>query len=255
VTILKGKEVQEKRSAFWPINLAPSVASETRQRIFRQRAPRPKIEDRAAQKPGALVLGADVSALGIVRSLGRHQIPVWVLAGNDRLAGLSRFCVRSLPWPHTDEAQQFDFLLDLGQRYRLDGWAVFAIEDEGAALLAKNRELLGRCFRIPPPEWNVMRWAYDKRLTHELAARLGVGHPLALCPRNRADVAAWEGGFPVILKPAFKPKRNRFTRAKAWLANDRGDLLKLYDAASTLLDPSPIMIEEMIVGGGQNQYS
>jgi D-aspartate ligase len=218
----------------------------------------PKIENIAAEKAGALVLGrdgGDASALGTVRSLGRHNIPVWVLTGKVKLAALSRYCIRSFRWPDSDEDLQLDFLLDLGKRYGLDGWTLFAIDDNHAALLARNRELLARYFRIPPPDWEVMRWAYDKRLTYELTARLGVSHPVTLCPRNRADVAAWQGDFPVILKPASKPKRNRFTRAKAWLANDRGELLKLYDEASGLLDSSLIMVQEMIVGGGQNQYS
>ena len=35
---------------------------------------------------GALILGSDYKALGIVRSLGRHGIPVWVLRDEHLIA-------------------------------------------------------------------------------------------------------------------------------------------------------------------------
>jgi D-aspartate ligase len=215
----------------------------------------PNASQRFANGRGALVLGGDASALAIVRSLGRHKIPVWTLAGKDKLAGFSRYCVRSLRWPESDEPEQLEYLLNLADQYQLDGWVLFAIDDERAALLARNRHLLGARYRVPPPDWETMRWAYDKRRTYELAGKLGLSHPFTLCPRNRADVAAWAHDFPVILKPAFKRGRNRFTHAKAWMARDRVELLRLFDEASTLVDPAVIVVQEMVSGGGQNQYS
>src|SRR5437867_2002655 len=45
---------------------------------------------------GALVTGADYRALGVVRSLGRRRVPVWVLrSGADMLAATSRYACRS----------------------------------------------------------------------------------------------------------------------------------------------------------------
>lgn len=61
--------------------------------------------------------------------------------------------------------------------------------------------------------------------------------------------------FPVILKPAYKESINDFTRAKAWLAKDLDELIKLYDLAARLVDPSLILVREMIDGGGENQFS
>jgi D-aspartate ligase len=205
---------------------------------------------------GALVLGGDYGALGIVRSLGRHEIPVWTLVDKYKLAGFSRYSLRTLQWPdHLDEAQQVEFLLDLSKRNGLDGWVLFPIGDEHAALLARHRDLLVRRFRVTTPCWEVMRWAYDKRLTYRLAANLGLSHPRTFCPRNRQELATLECSFPVILKPAFRRDINKFTRAKAWLVKDRNELIKRYDQASRLIDSELIMVQDLIEGGGENQFS
>jgi predicted ATP-grasp superfamily ATP-dependent carboligase/pyruvate/2-oxoglutarate dehydrogenase complex dihydrolipoamide dehydrogenase (E3) component len=210
---------------------------------------------RSSETVGALVVGGDYGALGIVRSLGRHNVPVWTLVDKHRLAGLSRYSNRTLPWPKGDEEQQLEFLIDLKRKYGLDGWVLFPVGDEHAALFARNRDLLSRSFRVTTPCWEVLRWAYDKRLTYRLAASLGLNYPFTFYPRNRDEVGALECRFPVILKPAFKRNLNRFTRAKAWLAHNRDDLIRRYDEAASLIDPNLIMIQEMINGGGENQFS
>src|SRR5208282_1608294 len=48
--------------------------------------------------PGALVVGGAHVSIGVARSLGRHGIPVWLLAGHP-LPKFSRYVRRSLPWP------------------------------------------------------------------------------------------------------------------------------------------------------------
>src|SRR5688572_1394248 len=122
------------------------------------------VRDRA--RHGALVIGGDLRALGIVRSLGRRGIPTWVLKEDgNRLATTSRFTCRSLPWPTGDEDWQLNYLLELGRRHGLDGWALFPTGDEVAAFLARNHDRLAERFRPTTPPWTVLRWAYDKRLT------------------------------------------------------------------------------------------
>ena len=201
------------------------------------------------------MVGGDYGALGIVRSLGRHHIPVWTLTDRYRLAGFSRYSTRTLRWPECEEGLQLEFLLNLNREHGLDGWAIFPVGDEHAAFLARNHNLLEQSFRMTTPCWEIMRWAYDKRLTYRLASDLGLTCPATFYPRNREELAALECGFPVILKPAFKQAINRLTRDKAWLAKDRESLLRRYEEAARLIDPSLIMVQEMIPGGGDCQFS
>lgn len=69
-------------------------------------------------------------------------------------------------------------------------------------------------FVLTTPPWEVLRWAYDKRLTHALIVRLGMGHAWTQFPRDEAELAALDCAFPVILKPAVKNLTNPFTVAR-----------------------------------------
>lgn len=205
--------------------------------------------------PGAVVIGGDYIALGVVRSLGRHGIPVWVMHDGLHIsAAASRFALRRLPWP-ADEAARLASLLELAARHFPSDWALYPTDDESAALVARNHEALSGSFRLTSPPWAVLQWAYDKRLTYALASRLGIDHPWTLYPQSRDEVADLECAFPAILKPAVKPQGNRFTRARAWRVDDRRQLLARYADACELVDPSSILIQELVAGGGEVQFS
>lgn len=207
------------------------------------------------RQPGAVVIGGDYIALGAVRSLGRRGIPVWVLHdGLHVSAAASRFALRRLPWP-ADEIARLASLVQLATRHRLVDWVLYPTDDESAALVARNHDALSSRFRLTTPSWAVLRWAYDKRLTYGLASRLGIDHPWTFYPRSRDEVAVLDCTFPVILKPAVKAKSNRFTRARAWQVDNCHQLLARYAEACELVDPSLIMIQELIAGGGEAQFS
>jgi predicted ATP-grasp superfamily ATP-dependent carboligase len=200
--------------------------------------------------PGALVLGGDYRALGVVRSLGRHGIPVWVVRSADdhALAGTSRYCQRRLVWPDA-EVDRLPFLLELVSRYSIAGWTVFPTADATAAFVARHHGALGEYLRLTTPPWDRFRIAFDKGLTDELARAAGVAHPCALTIRDRTDLARYAGPFPAILKPTTKPRLNR-PRAKAWPVRDRDELLARYDEVAALAAPSPVMVQELIPGAG-----
>ena len=177
---------------------------------------------RATMHPGALVMGGDYKSLGLVRSLGRRGVPVWVLTDDHLLAGWSRFCRRAIRWPAAAEADQVARLIELAHQCGLGGWTLYPGGEEAAALIARNRDALTQRYRLSIlVPWEVLQHAYDKRLTYRLAADVGVDHPLTWYPRDRADVAAYGGPFPAILKPAIRPALDRFTIDKAWPAADR----------------------------------
>src|SRR5882762_8925543 len=205
---------------------------------------------------GALVMDADYRGLAVVRSLGRHGIPVWVLQHGDQLlATLSRYNRRTLSWPSQDEEEKVDFLVNLADRESIRDWVLLPTGDEGAALVARHHKTLGEHFQLTTPPWDELQWSYDKRLTYRLADRVGVDRPWTLYPANGEQVAASECPYPVILKPAYSRSYNRFTASKAWRIDDREQLLARYEEAKTLVDPGALMIQELIPGGGESQFS
>ena len=205
--------------------------------------------------PGVLVAGGSHGSLGIARSLGRRGVPVWVVANGSPIQKASRFVGRSWAWPANDPAAQLDRLLALGDRYNLDGWVLFAGGDEEVALLSRNRDVLSRRFRVTAPDWEVTRWAYDKRLTYQRCAELRIAHPWTRVLSGREDLEDVDCLFPAILKPAFRTGRNAFTRAKAWLVRDRSELMPLFEEASALVGPGVVMLQELVPGAGEAQFS
>ena len=205
---------------------------------------------------GALVLGADYRGLGIVRSLGRRGIPVWVIEHDgDAIAAHSRFALRRLSLPDGDDVAKARFLLELGRRDELEGWALFPTGDESARLVAEHHDALSSCFRLTTPAWDVLRLAYDKRLTYELATVLRVAIPNTWYPRADSDLGHLSIRYPAILKPAVKPEFNRLTAAKAWRVNDLDEFRTRYEEACRLVDPSVLIVQELIPGDGNSQLS
>jgi predicted ATP-grasp superfamily ATP-dependent carboligase len=202
-----------------------------------------------------MVLGSGHVGLGLVRSLGRHGIPVVTLSDRYSLPGVSRYSQRCLSWPNGNQAQQADYLLALADRQRLSGWTLFPTSDESAAVIARHHAALGDRFVLTIPPWEIFRWAYDKRLTYQLAAQLGVDHPVTHYPASRAALADLECTFPAILKPAIKEGHNAFTSGKAWRVEDRRELLAEYERASALVPPETIMVQALIPSGTTAQLS
>jgi D-aspartate ligase len=205
---------------------------------------------------GVVVIGANYRALGVVRSLGRRGIKVCVLKETDeRLAGASRYAGRNFKWPSGDDSEKIAFLLDLATKHDVKGWLLVPTDDEGARLIAQNHEVLDEHFGLTTPAWNVLRWAYDKRLTYALSKKVGVDSPWTACPASREELAEIECPFPAIIKPAYKPRLNPLTAAKAWPVTDRHTLLDAYDKACKLVDPAMLMIQELVPGSGECQLS
>jgi D-aspartate ligase len=205
---------------------------------------------------GVVVLGTDYRALGVVRSLGRHGVPVWVIRqGDDRLGALSRYAQRRLVLPEGSPEAQVNFLVTLVEEHGLDGWGLMPTADETVALLSRYRDRLAGSFRVAVDAWHIVRKTYDKRLMHVLAEEAGVEYPRTHYPHHRADVEELACEFPVILKPAIKEGFNPLTVAKAWRVDTREQLLSLYGEACELMAPELVMVQELVPGGGACQLA
>ena len=204
---------------------------------------------------GAVVLGADYRGLGVVQSLGRHGIPLVVLHERRRdVANFSRYVSRAIRWPQGDEKSHTEFLLDLADREGLHGWMLVPTRDETAALCARNAAQLGSSFCVSVPTWDVLRWAYDKRLTYQLAADADVPFPRTWEP-SREGLHTLDCEYPVIIKPAVKTSVNELTIAKAWRVDDPTSLTERFREASALMPPGELLVQELIPTNGKNQLS
>ena len=149
-----------------------------------------------------------------------------------------------------------DGLLEIGERLGLDGWILYPTREELVAALSLNRSELSKVFRVPTPEWESVKWAWDKRNTYRLARKLEIPTPVTHCPENIDQLAELQDLTPpFVVKPAIKEHFFYATKAKAWRANSQAELRTRFQEACELAGDGEIMVQELIPGGGSQQFS
>jgi D-aspartate ligase len=204
-----------------------------------------------------LVIGGDYQGLGIVRSLGRQGIPVCVVDDEYSIARFSRYCKSFVSVVELrDERKIVDGLLNIGKRLGLEGWVLYPTREELVAALSRNRTELSKVFRVPTPAWESVKWAWDKRNTYRLAQELNIPTPVTHYPENVDQLVQLSTLTPPFaIKPAIKEHFFYATKAKAWCANNHSELRTLFHKASELAGRGEIMVQELIPGGGSQQFS
>jgi D-aspartate ligase len=211
---------------------------------------------RNAGTAGGIVIGGDYQGLGIARSLGRRGIPVCVIDDETSIARVSRYVRHVVRVPDLrSEASLLEALATARKRLGVCGWVLFPTRDETVAAIAAHRDALGRDFRVPTPDLASVRRAWDKRETYRLASELGIPIPRTWFPRTEADLAAIDARAPVVVKPAIKEHFFYASRAKAWRADGRAELASSFRRAAEIVDEGEVIVQEMIPGGGEEQYA
>ena len=206
--------------------------------------------------PGALVVGGDYQGLGIIRSLGRRGIPTCVVDDERSIGRFSRYATYS--WRVGDlreEGSAVEAVLAAAHRFGLAGWVLYPTRDEHVAAFALARERLSEVLRVPTPPWDVVRWAYDKRNTYQLAERIGVPTPRWWLVDGVDGLGSMDGEPPWAVKPAIKDRFVYETKAKAWRANSREELHRLVARAEELVGPHEVLVQELIPGNGESQHA
>ncbi len=201
------------------------------------------------ERVGAIVIGGDFQGLGIVRSLGRHGIPVCVIDDEPSVSRYSRFTTRTVRVENLRTAEaMIASLLAAVEEFGMTGWIVFPTRDETVAALARNRERLAAHVRIATPAWESVKHACDKRETYRLAEALGIPIPRTWYPEGLSDLAAIDL-FPAVVKPAAKDPFVRATGAKAWRVNSKAELEDAFRRAERVDGVDGVIVQELVPGG------
>lgn len=205
---------------------------------------------------GAIIIGGDFQGLGILRSLSQKSVPTCLIDNEICIARFSRHREKFFRCPSIDDEKAFlDFLQGLIEKENLGGWTVFPTNDETVCFLSKHKSVLEEHLCIPTPSWKVTKYLYDKRLTYRLAGNLGIPVPRTWYPQSLEEVIQLEAPFPLIIKPAIKDRFYPETKSKVILANNEAELVQAYKKASSIIDSSEIMIQDVIPGGPDNLFS
>lgn len=215
-----------------------------------------RAEVAAGPCPGAVVIGGDYQGLGILRSLGRRGVPVCVVDDEHSISRYSKYCTHFIRVPSLrDEGVIVDSLLAVADRLGLPGWILYPTREELVAAISRHRDRLSRSFRVPTPAWSSVQWAWDKRNTYQLARELGIPTPRCFYPENLDALDELKSiDPPFAIKPAIKEHFIYATKAKAWRADTRDQLRSLFLKASAMVEPGEVMVQELIPGGGTQQF-
>jgi len=198
---------------------------------------------------GGVVLGGDYQGLAIARSLGRRGVPVCVIDDEHSITRYSRYTTHAVRVPSLrDEAKTIEVILETGRQLNLHGWVLYPTRDETVAAISLYRDLFKESFRVPTPGWNTIRWAWGKRKTYLLSEEAGIPIPKTWFPKNRDELAAVDGSLPLVIKPAIKQHFVYATKAKAWRADSRKELIARFDQASRIVPAGEVMVQDLIPG-------
>lgn len=188
-------------------------------------APRNSARALAGAAPrGAVVIGAHVNGLGVVRSLAPLGVPVAVVSTRPfDIAHRSRDVAVSadLPGFHDEPESLLELLEARAKEWR--DFALFPTNDDAVTVLSRHHERLSRTFRPTVPSWDVMEPLVDKDRMHELATRVGLDVPHCH-GEARTDLDPRSVTFPAIVKPIRHDRLISVAGVKLFLARDPAEL-------------------------------
>lgn len=210
------------------------------------------------EKPeaGAVILGGDFLGLGIIRCLSEHQIPCFLVDYEFSISRFSRYLKGQTADPRLLEPGYFtDYLIGVANKYNLKDWVLYPTTDEMIKLISMDRHRLEQWYRIPVPSWDVVKQFYYKENAYRIADSVSISIPKMYNHSALDDLLNCNVSYPLVLKPSSKEDYYAKTKRKAVRVDDRHQLIEEYTSMTALIDPSRIVVQEMIGGGPRNLYS
>ena len=192
---------------------------------------------------GVIILGEYINALGIARALGKHKIPVLVYDDHPYpICRYSRYC-RRLKLGALKEKNILNFFMN-----RLkEGYTLIPTDEKWVCFLSMNKKLLESKFDVLVPQWNIVEYCYNKKMSYEVAKNAGI--PMPILYGINDDIQ-----FPVFVRPCISYKNN-LKMPRGYKVNNREELRKRYKEMSSIVEEENVLIQEIIGGGAKNNYS
>ena len=198
------------------------------------------------------VESASHGALGILRSLGRLGVPVYLVACDSRTPGFfSRYCKGRLVCNVDNGSAETSVKTLLELRKKIGRRSILIPTDDNAVLfVADHAEALREQFLFPPIRTDLIREVSSKKGMYFLAREHGVPTPEAAFPKSRQDVLDFlsRAKFPVMLKAIYGSQLMKISGQKMFIVHSEAELLEKYDALEDPANPN-LMIQEYIPGG------
>jgi predicted ATP-grasp superfamily ATP-dependent carboligase len=200
----------------------------------------------------AVVLGRGINALGVVRSLGRNGVRVFVAdPAPDNIAYRSRYAEHVAIPDYVAPEAQVAALADLAGR-QAEPPVLIPTSDRAIGLVARFRERLQGYFRFLLADESAIRTVLDKCEFAKFTREHDLPAPAGYVPETSAEARelAFTLRYPVVLKPAL---------SFAWDARGRHveraagpeELLRHWNGRNG----DALLIQEMIEGADDQHFS
>ena len=208
-------------------------------------------------KTTAVVMGHTVTALSIVRSLGRREIKVILVSSTRSPATYSRF-MEFVQEPQTEsENERLNFFINVGQTLKSRA-VILPTLDPNVLFLSRYREVLKKYFRFILPSHELLKSITSKLDLIDIAKKHEIALPSSFPVNNPSDLKKIPSDFfPCVLKPESqhsflteKAAKIGIWGIKAIPAINESELSALYDRVRELAPR--VTIQKMIVGPDEN---
>lgn len=205
---------------------------------------------------GAIIIGGSFHSLGAARNLAKHDVPVIIIDCGVCVSQFSRHITKFYKYsPLIDDAEFIKFLLRIAKENYMENWVIFPSTDDSVRILAQNHHCLSEYFHLTIPPWKTTQYLYDKKSTYTLAEKCDVPVPKTYYPKDVDEAMSLDLDFPLILKPTISKQFMSATKKKAIQVNNRYDLSTIYTNILGFINPSQLMLQELIPGGAKNLFS
>lgn len=206
-----------------------------------------------AQQPGIIVMGGHVQALGIIRILGKKNIPSLVIDDTTlNISRFSKFCGRFVQSQPENWKITFQNWIENNE---YSNWIIFPTHDSHVEFLSLNKSWLTPHFTVSTDQWERVNIFYDKTKSYQMCQELDIPMATTYCLLKQNDLNQIKINFPCIIKPSVMHHFYSRLKKKVLVCNDRDDLIKQFKLASTIIPEEEIIIQSIIQGDSSSQFS
>jgi predicted ATP-grasp superfamily ATP-dependent carboligase len=193
--------------------------------------------------PG-IVIGGDYQGLGIIRNLAREGIKVYLIETECSIGRCSKYVEDAFKYT----GKGADFLINLAKKNKnLWNGIIFPTDDIWVKILSQNKKKLEKYFIIPTPEWEKVKWFYDKELTYKLAKKLNIPIPKTYPEEEIKKIPL--SSFPLLIKPTSHEGFYYLTKKKAIPVKHPTSLSTKYSWVKKVSPETKFVFQEIIKGG------
>ncbi len=207
-------------------------------------------------EPIALILGRYITLdLGVVRSLGKKNVPTFVLNPYVKPGCSFSKYYKGITCPHPkhDEKKYVDFLLKFGEKLDHKG-VIIPIGDIEVSVILKNRSKLEEYYVFSLAGFDIVEKLLNKRIFYETIDKLDIPRPKTYLINDESDVeeTCKKTVYPCIVKPVYSDYFRSDFKTKLFMVKSEEELIKKYKIAT--MKNHEVIVQEIIPGGVRNHY-